>query len=165
MSVLEFTCAVGEDGHLPEARRRQVAAHLRRRAGGEVRVCLSGPRRSTQANAYYWGCIVAPIQRALAEAGHAYPRWAIHEQLKEECLPLVAATVADEVGEPPEYADMARGPNGRVYARLTTTRLDAAAFHYYAEACKTREWVLALGIDFEDAPDGLRSGRVDEPAT
>lgn len=163
---LQFTADVDERGHLPKTRRAQIAAFLRQRAGGPVQVTLGNPRRSTRANAFYWGCVIAPVQHAyLTTAARAYADWQLHEHFKSLYLPVVAAEWMSEYGEVVPFAEEGEGPDGRVQRRLTTTLLDPAQFSAYVGCIANDDAVLAMGVEFEAVPKGLRSGRIEEPTT
>ncbi len=162
--MLELTFEISEDAKLPKRVAQQIRAWVRQNAGGTVMWSLGRPRRSTRANAYYWVCI-ATIQRGyLLHAGKAYTDWALHEHYKATYLPVVAAEWLHEHGEEVEWAQEAETPSGTVKRRLTTTALDPAQFAAYVELIQSDEAVLAMGLDFEAVPTGLRSGRILEPA-
>ncbi|MDX1545606.1 MAG: hypothetical protein R3247_01380 [Rhodothermales bacterium] len=145
--AVDMTWTVGDDGHLPRAARRFLAAQLKLYAGGEVRIRLSRPKRTTKANAYYWAAVIQPIRAALLEAGQVASAEDVHELFKARYL---APRVAEVFGE----AHVLSG---------STAELDQTAFFEYVEAIRTDEDVLALGVFVEDAPESLRSHRISDP--
>src|SRR5690606_11559076 len=162
--MLELTFEIANDGTLPKRVAKQIRAWVKQHAGGTVMWTLGRPRRSTRANAYYW-CCIATIQRGyLVHTGTAYADWALHEHYKATYLPVVAAEWLHEYGEEVEWAQQAETPGGVVKRRLTTTQLDPAQFAAYVDLIQQDEAVLAMGLDFEPVPTGLRSGRILEPA-
>ncbi len=146
--MLELTFEIANDGTLPKRVAKQIRAWVKQHAGGTVMWTLGRPRRSTRANAYYWCCIATIL----------------HEHYKAAYLPVVAAEWLHEYGEEVEWAQQAETPGGVVKRRLTTTLLDPAQFAAYVELIQQDEAVLAMGLDFEPVPTGLRSGRILEPA-
>src|SRR5690606_39444582 len=46
-----------------------VRDHLQLYAGGEVRIRVSRPKRTTRANRYWWGYVLETIRQAMIEAG------------------------------------------------------------------------------------------------
>jgi hypothetical protein len=157
--AIDFVCTVTPDGHLPDARRRFVASQLRLYAGREVRVQISRPKRSSQANRYYWGAIIEPIRDAMNDAGCLVYDTAdgvgmpvtsemVHELMKARHLPV---RVVEMEGDPVTLAP-------------STADLDATAFSEYSEAIRGDELVLSLGVYLEDAPGGLRSHKIAEVA-
>lgn len=157
--ALDFICDVDDDGRIPAVRQTVIRANLRERAGGQVRIRVGAPVRSTRANAFYWAGVIGPIQAFLAERGRARPAWAIHEALKETHLPTVAVELPEEVVDFMDEAEMGE----KVYRRFTTTRLDVGQFSLFCELVMA-EWG-GYGVDFtEPIPSGLRSGSIAEPS-
>ena len=54
-------------------------------------------KRSLQANAYYWGCVVQPIKKRLAELGHFCTLMTTHEFLKARFNTVEFVTEEGEV--------------------------------------------------------------------
>ncbi|HYE96497.1 MAG TPA: hypothetical protein VD962_09840 [Rubricoccaceae bacterium] len=146
---LEITAPVSEDGRLPDGYRRQLASTLALYRGREVRIQVSGPKRTTAANSYYWGVVIKEIRAAMAEAGKAVPAWAIHEHFKGKYLDVQ-----------PEEAEV----DGHHYTREpSTASLDSTTFFDYVEAIRNDELVLGLGCVIPDPDPSYRSYKIAEP--
>lgn len=150
--ALDISTTASEDGRLPKGVSRRIRDHLALFGGREVRIRISSPKRSTQANAYYWAGIIDPIRTAMIEAGIGFfediapggevvlkPVMAetIHRYFKRKYLPVQTASV---FGEP-------------MTIEPTTTDLGSTEFADYIEAIRQDPQVLQLGVYFDD-PDG-----------
>lgn len=146
--AIDRTFEVSQDGHLPATARAFIAGQLQLYAGGDVRLHISRPKRTTKANAFYWAGIIEPIRLALLEAGQPAPAEAIHEVFKRRYLPPRTVTVLGE-----EH-----------WLSPTTTTLDQTAFSDFIESIKHDEDVIALGVYIEDPDGDFRSYTIAEPA-
>lgn len=145
---IDVTLEVDEKGKLVDRRRAEwLWSNLRLYAGSEVRIRISRPKRSTRANAYYWGVVIETIRRALLDAGQAISAEALHEHFKRLYLPARAVCVfgVDHV-LPGSTAD-----------------LDSTTFADYIEAIKQDEDVLTLGVYIPEPEPGLKSYAIAEP--
>lgn len=144
--ALDISTTASEDGRLPKGVSRRIRDHLALFAGREVRIRISSPKRSTQANAYLWACVYPAIQQGLAESGTAASCEAIHEIMKSRYLP---ARVIEAMGEslvlPGSSAD-----------------LDSTAFYSFVESIRTDEDVLALGVVIPDPEPSYRSYKISD---
>lgn len=151
----DITCEVAGDGSIPKKYREHIRDNLKLYAGGEVRIRLSRPKRSTRANAYWWGYVLEEIRQGMLEAGigwmetndgiKAVSAEILHHHFKSKYLPVRTAVVfGDDITLPP-----------------TTTTLDSTEFHDFVEAVKTDPQVRQLGILF-DEPDDMRSYAIAE---
>ena len=145
---LEFIADALPGWHLPTWRREQIARVLTMYEGGEVQVVLRRPKRTTQANRYYWKVVMGELQRAAIAAGHAVSTEELHEWFKRKYLPNRTANVLGaEITLPP-----------------TTTDLDQTAFSEYIEAIKNDEMTIQLGAYWPEPDGAFRSYRIAEPA-
>lgn len=153
----DIVCEVSPDGKIPKRHSAHIRDQLKLYAGGDVRIRVSRPKRSSRANAFYWAGIIEPIRIGMTEAGlgmmtapDGTPTMvtseALHYHFKCKHLPFRTAYIfGKDVVLPP-----------------TTTELDQTAFSDYIEAIKTDEEVLQLGIFFEE-PESFRSYSIAEP--
>ena len=148
--ALDITCEVSDKGAIPRKYSEWVRDHLQLYAGGEVRIRVSRPKRTTRANRYWWGYVLETIRQAMIEAGigfmetnegiKAVSSEALHHHFKTKYLPVRTAVVfGEDITLPP-----------------TTTTLDQTQFSEFVEAVKTDPQVRQLGIHFEE-PEPLRS--------
>lgn len=156
---LTIRTTVDEDGHLPKTRRNQIASTLQLYTGSEVEITIGKPKRSTQANAYYWGVVLKEIQLACVEAGvtatnpetgemHPITAEMLHRMMKDRYLQP----------EPVEIAGQPLTLGG------STTRLDSTEFFDYVERVRSDPFVLALGVDVPEPEGSYRSYNLAEPA-
>lgn len=147
---LDITVSISMDGSLPQGVSRAVRDYLKLYAGGTVCIRISRPKRSTQANAYYWSQVIDPIWTAMLEAGvgqvetinpvtgestvSPLTQAAVHAYFKHKYLPVSLVQVGD--------VTVTREP--------TTTKLDSTQFSEYMDAIRTDELTLSLGVVFED---------------
>lgn len=135
----EFT--VSEAGAMPSEVSRAFYGYLATHGGRKIRLRLSRPQRTTQANNYLWGVVYPAIQRGLAEAGTAASAADIHKHFKAEYLPpRVFEVFGITHVEPPSSA-----------------KLDKEEFYDFVEAIRTDESVLALGVEIPDPDPSYRS--------
>lgn len=142
----ELLAQVDDDGRLARSIRVQIESYLGLYAGGEVAITLGPKKRSTAANRFYWSCIISPIRLALLESGQAHSAEVIHEHFKRRYLDVTTEELF-----------------GYEYARYTTTKLDSTQFHYYIEAIKHDEDVIALAVVFPDDDPVFQSYSIAEP--
>ncbi len=163
---LELLIPVRDDGTLPPGFGALIRDKLREFAGGEVMLSITGPRRSTKANGYYWGCVIAPIQYGWHLMGKDYTGTALHNHFKDLYLAVIAQELLHDHGLVVEYEVEDPRPDGKADRYLTTTRLCPTSFYRYVEAVKEDAAVKALmeafKLRFEPVPK-VRSGRIDEP--
>jgi len=135
------------DGRLPQYRQEQIRSYLKLFEGQDVHIRMGKPKRSSQANRYYWVAVIEPIRRALMEAGMEYASAdVVHEYFKRKFLPVRCTEV---LGEPFTLTG-------------STTELDSTEFFDYIESIKHSEKVLQLGIEFEDPDPSYRSYSLSE---
>ena len=158
--ALDFSCDVDDDGRLPKSRQRVIRDNLLARAGGEVRIRVTNPTRSTQANRFYWGAVVAPVSAFLSAAGTPKPGWALHEYHKGLFLPALAAELLEETGEVVDFAEEAE-VGGVVHRRLSSRKLDSGTFSRFCEMVMGH-WG-AMGCDFPEVAMPTRGGQIHEP--
>ena len=139
---------LGDDGkaRLSKVAHAQIAAALPLYAGREVEITIRPPKRSTAANAYYWGVVVREAQRVLVEAGYALTSDDVHRWLKRRHLPW-------------RHVDTPTGPETR---EPSTASLDSTEFFGYVEAIRTDEALLALGFHAEAPEPAYRSYKLVE---
>ncbi len=144
------TFDVAEDGTLTDRRRAAwLWDQLKLYAGGQVRIRISRPKRSTAANAYYWGVVLAAIREAMMDAGHPVSAEALHHHFKALYLE-------------PRWVQVFH------YTHMmppTTTDLDQTAFAEYIESIKQDQAVLALGVYIPEPDagyDAFRSYKIAE---
>lgn len=162
--AIDFTCDVDEAGHIPAARRRFVADQLRMYAGGQVRIRLSKPKRSTRANSFYWAGVIDPIKDAMNEAGAM-----VHTSETGAYSPVTSKMVHDMMKKRHlgyESVEVCHPTTGEVIYEATELRssasLDSTDFSDYIEAIRQDELTRALGVWIEE-PAGI-TGRIAEPA-
>lgn len=154
--AIEIITEVDSEGKIPKKYTRFIRDQLMMYAGGEVRIQVGRPKRTTRANAYYWAAVIEPIRLAMLDAGigwmetndgiKAVSAEALHHHFKTKYLPVQTMVIfGDDVTLPP-----------------TTTALDSTEFFDYVEAVKTDPQVLQLGVYFEEAPENLRSYAIAE---
>lgn len=147
--ALDETFYVTDDGKLADQRRAEwLRSQLQLYAGGQVRIRIGRPKRSTRANAYYWGVVIATVREALMEAGMPVSAEALHVHFKRRYLePRTTCVLGiDHVLDP------------------TTTDMDSTEFSYYIEAIKEDEDVRRLGVYIPEPDENMRSSRIAEPA-
>tara|TARA_R110000822_G_scaffold103213_5_gene229803 strand:- start:254 stop:703 length:450 start_codon:yes stop_codon:yes gene_type:complete len=142
---LDIVTNVGHDGAIPSSHKRRIADHLMLFAGSPVRLQVTAPKRSNKANAFYWAGVIRPIQIACADAGRAVSGQGLHEYFKQLYLPV--------------KTEMVNGTD--VVIPLSTTKLDSTAFHDFIESIRTDEFVLALGVYF-DEPEEFSTHKIDD---
>ena len=160
-AALDFVARVSDDGKLVNREHvRRLAVNLRGRAGGEVRIRLSEPVRSPRQNRYYWS-MLGRISAAYEAAGESYSAELLHRWYKIRFLPVVAADLLRETGEEVEYVTEHRYPDGQTERVYTTTALSRDAFRVYCDMIRA-EAETELGLDLDEVPAKLRSGRIYE---
>lgn len=114
-----------------------------RKMHGVVKVTIQRPRlrRSTEANAYYWACVLADtlsgLRQLATDAGGRCP-FASAEELHEALKYMFLGVESVDV------------PGGGTMERpATTTILNSKQFATYIESCK--EWSAARGIYVREA--------------
>ena len=144
--ALDIVLDVDADGHLDRRRALWIRDYLALYAGGQVRIQVSRPHRTSRANSYYWAGVIEPIRVALMEAGRPVDAEILHELFKARYLaPRPVEVFGQSATLPP-----------------TTTNLDMTGFSDYIEAIKNDEDVRRLGVWFEDQPGSLRSFSIEE---
>lgn len=134
---------VDENGRLPLAASRLIADELKLYAGRDVEIRLSRPARSSQANRYYWGCVLAAVRKAAMESGQAVSAEALHGYFKTKYLDPDVSTVA-----------------GVPMVVYTTTQLDSTQFFEYVENIRNDPVVLSLGCHIPDPETPLTDWRI-----
>jgi len=143
---LELPATLDADGRLPSRERARLRGFLRSRAGQEVVIKVSGPKRSTSANAYYWGVVIPAFQLALTDDGNPLTPEAIHYHFKCEYL-------RPQVFELDGVTHTIPG---------STATLDREEFTDYLWSIRTGDLAMRLGVEFPD-PDGVwRSYKVED---
>ena len=155
-----------KDGRIPDPIARLIGQKIAEFDGGVVKLYAGPVTRSTRANAYYWSCVIAPIQYAWHLAGKDYGGQALHGYFKDTYLAVIAQELLFDHGIEVDYIVEEARPDGKVETYLTTTRLCPTSFYRFVEAVKGDEAVQALfkayKLKFEPPPKGLRSGRIHE---
>lgn len=151
---LDETFDVGEDGQLADRRRAAwLWSQIKLYAGRRVRIRVSAPKRSTRANAYYWGVVLDTIRRACMDAGQPVSAEELHHHFKALYLPARTFEVMGIDHVMPG----------------STAQLDSTSFADYIEAIKQDEQVLALGCyipdpdEYEEREGAFRSYAIAEP--
>ncbi len=112
----------------------QINTYVLAYSGKRVRVRVGPPERSSAANRYYWGFVLAPIVQALHAVGYErINAEMLHGHYKQMYLQ-------------PQINAMPTGPSIMVYS---TRDLDSAQFTRYIEQIRTSEIVLRLGVRIE----------------
>jgi len=143
---IDWVCYVTPDGRLSRTKQEAFDRQIAMYADSNVRLQIGKPKRSSDANKYYW-YVIKTIQAAMAEAGYAYSQKGLHKYFKEKYLSVEAEVVMG--------VSITHEPS--------TTRLDSTEFFYYVEAVKNDEAVLVLGINFDDPPDRMTSFSISDP--
>lgn len=116
--------------------------------GRQMQIRVSPPKRSTQANSYYWGVVLPEVQKGFMKAGAgACSITALHAFFKTELLGTEAKDVLGKVIEIPK----------------STSRLDSTAFYEYIEGIRNHELVLQAQIVIPEPEDTYKSYRLSEP--
>lgn len=119
---------------IPGSAVNQINAWVLAYRGKLVRVRVGPPERSSAANRYYWGFVLAPIVQALHAVGYErINAEMLHGHYKQMYLQ-------------PQINAMPTGPSIMVYS---TRDLDSAQFTQYIEQIRTSEIVLRLGVRIE----------------
>lgn len=144
---------VQEGGTFRRGDYEAVQRYLRFYAGRTVRVRLSAPKRSTKANAYYWGVVIETIRLARLEVGmKPVASEDLHRHFKRLYLPPRTVEVF-----------------GVSHTWESSTVTDSASFFAYVEAIKGDEAVLdllaAANMHIPEPDTALRSYRIAEPAS
>lgn len=145
---LDITVFINEDGKIADSQQRQyLSMFIRLYAGRKCRIRVSSEKRSTRANAYYWGVVLSEIQKGLAMAGIATSTEVLHEHFKRKYLPARAVCVfgIDHV------------------LPASTAQLDSTTFYEYIEAIRFDEDVIEYGIVIDPPPSDLKSSAIAEP--
>ncbi len=123
---------------LPANAYNQVNAWALAYGGKQIRVRCGPPERSSGANRYYWGFVLAPIVEALRAVGYErINAKMLHGHYKQMYLQ-------------PQINAMPTGAPITVYS---TRELDSAQFTGYIESIRTSEIVLRLGVRIETADE------------
>lgn len=88
-----------EDGklQLSKPRRAEMLSDIVRYEGRQMEIELRPlPRRSNPQNAYYWGCVIPEVRKALKDLGHEIDADLTHELLKSKFNKM---TICDKEGE------------------------------------------------------------------
>jgi hypothetical protein len=137
LGMLDLTFKVLEGGKMSTMERKAVISALTSRVGRFVRIRIDDPTRSTNANAFYWGCYVEPIRLKLREAaGKDYTKEQVHDWLKRTFWPIPADTYTD--------------PDGVTITEYSTRKLSVEHFRSYLLNISTSEYVtqgLELWLD------------------
>ena len=104
---------------------------------GRVEIIVRRPTRSLGQNRYYWGYVIRPIRKALADAGYTLSDKALHEHFKEVFLGVESSY---------EYVDKKTGEVHEVTETRSTTELDSTQFDRYVERIRHSELVRQLGV-------------------
>lgn len=108
--IATITAKLSESGTLPKAQSDYLRSVLQGNAGRDVQITIADPQRSLSQNAFLWGSVYPPIQRALAAAGHCVSAEALHAHYKARYLPQTVETVfGHEVVCEPRSSKLGRG--------------------------------------------------------
>lgn len=106
--IAQITCQI-TNGKLPAAQSDYLRSVLDGESGREVTITISEPVRSLDQNAFLWGYVYTPIQRALFKAGVVTSTEALHAAMKARYLPQTVETVfGQEVVTEPRSSKLSR---------------------------------------------------------
>jgi hypothetical protein len=110
MSALaKITVLISDGGKLPANQSDYLRRVLENEAGHEVTITISEPIRTLDQNAFLWGYVYPPIQRALNKAGITTSTEALHAAMKSRYLPNSVETVfGQEVVVEPRSSKLTR---------------------------------------------------------
>lgn len=137
---LEFSGLVS-GGKLSDQTAKQVASAIRSFDGKRVTVSVREQkrRRSTQANAYYWGVVIPPLVTMFREAGNMVDADDVHLFLKLRVGKLAQVFVT---------------PDGGVIKSLgSTAKLSVSEFQDYIARIKA--WAAEHGVSIPDPNEPL----------
>ncbi len=137
---LEFSVLVS-GGQLSDQTAKQIASAIRSFDGKRVTVTIREQkrRRSTQANAYYWSCVIPPIVTMFREAGNMVDADDVHLFLKLRVGKLAQVFVT---------------PDGEVIKSLgSTAKLSVSEFQDYIARIKA--WAAEHGVLIPDPNEPL----------
>ena len=139
----EWSFQVTAAGHLPGQVHREFDDLVRGLAGKRITIKLSlyRKRRSTSANAYYWGVVVKSVTALFREHGNYLDDEEIHEFLKLRVGKLAQVIVL---------------PDGEVVKGLgSTAKLTTSEFASYIMQIKA--WGAEYGLQIPDPEESLTS--------
>ena len=139
---------VDAEGRPSKALAERARDAFRLYAGGTVEITIAPPRRSTTANAYYWGVVVREVQRAMVEAGMMAPSEAVHDWLKRRHLPIRTVEVMGE----------------SITLPASSAILNSTDFSDYIERIKGDEMLLAIGCVIPEPGEPVRGYKIAEAA-
>lgn len=95
--MAQFTFYVTESGRLPQGIASTLTARLKELAGKKCTIKLeeAKDKRSNDANAFYWSCVVPLVRQFRLEQGDAVSLEDVHEDLLQEFSPLVERKMMD----------------------------------------------------------------------
>lgn len=137
------TVKVDEDGRIQPRSRAEWLLNqwlpdtLQLFSDGWAVIGIEKPKRSLAQNRKYWGYLIRPIRKALAEAGHPISEKALHEHFKDRFLGVERSY---------EYTNPRTGEVKEIVELRSTTELDSSAFEQYCERIRESELVRELGI-------------------
>lgn len=93
----QFTCIITPDGKLPSGIASTLTSRLKELAGKKAVIKLeeAKDKRSNDANAFYWSCVVPLVRQFRLEQGDAVSLEDVHEDLLSEFSSLVERKMMD----------------------------------------------------------------------
>jgi hypothetical protein len=138
MSNIQINASVSKTGILTIPNRKRLQQDLKAFSGSNVEIIIKKRgRRSSQANRFYWGCVIKEIQIRLNELGNDLSPEDVHDILKYKF------NKANLIGEGGEVIDS---------LGLTTTDMNKEQFGIYLD--KIIEWAasfLSITIPLPDS--------------
>lgn len=124
-----------QHGKLHLSNRKRFSDDCRQFKDCDVEIIIKKKgKRSSQANRYYWGCVVEEIRLNMLDRGYRYEAETIHEFLKGKFN--FEVVVIEATGE-------------RIDIPSTTTDMNKDEFYEYVE--RVREWAaISLELNIPD---------------
>lgn len=137
----EWVAPVSSAGRLPQKTGREIADFIRGMPGKKLTLTIEPyqKKRSSEANRYYWGCVIPAITTMFREAGNMVDGDDVHTFLKLRVGKICQVIVT---------------PDGEVIKSLgSTSKLSVAEFQDYLARIKS--WAAEMGCAIPEPNEGI----------